>query len=426
MGRISSVILLVGCMMFPTLLSAQFNNNTTSPYSRYGLGDLNTNSFGRTNAMGGAGIASRYNQQINLLNPASYSAIDSLGFMFEFGIDGRFSQFKNDLGSSKTTDINFEYFAMNFQVSNRIGAALGLVPFADVGYNVEVNEEGDDYGQVNTTYYGAGTVSQAFFGLAVEPFKSLSLGANLNYSFGMLNRDAEIRFLNYADFYQVQQYKSIRVSDFGLDFGVQYTIPMKNAQTVIVGITYEHNPKYNAFSSDITKKSLRSGNSIDQDSLYFAEENDGVIELPGFFGVGFSYVKQDKWEINADYQHQAWGDAKFFGEKSRFLTDLNKFALGAEWTPDKSSIRSYLKRVSYRAGIKYEGTYLTFDGQQINDFGISFGFGLPVYRSRSTINVAAEFGKKGTTDNNLVLENYARLNLSVSLYDLWFIQRRFD
>jgi hypothetical protein len=71
-------------------------------------------------------------------------------------------------------------------------------------------------------------------------------------------------------------------------------------------------------------------------------------------------------------------------------------------------------------------SYLTLEGQQINDLGISFGVGLPVYRSNSTINISAELGRKGTKQHNLVLENYARLNLSVNLYDLWFIQRRFD
>ncbi len=85
-----------------------------------------------------------------------------------------------------------------------------------------------------------------------------------------------------------------------------------------------------------------------------------------------------------------------------------------------------LSRIAYRFGLSYEQSYLMFDGQQINDFGISFGVGLPIYRSSSTINVAAVFGKRGTQENNLVLENYARINVSVNLYDLWFIKRRFD
>ena len=63
---------------------------------------------------------------------------------------------------------------------------------------------------------------------------------------------------------------------------------------------------------------------------------------------------------------------------------------------------------------------------QINDFGISFGLGLPIYRSNSTINISAEFGKRGTTKYNLVRENYAKFNLSANLHDLWFMSRKID
>lgn len=418
---------MVGLIMFPAILFAQFNNNTSSPYSRYGLGDLHSYSYGRSTAMGGAGIASRFNKQINLANPASYSAIDSLGFMFEFGMDGRTSTFKNDLGTSHTNDFNFQYFAMNFKVSDRSGAVLGLVPFTDVGYNVTVDDELDNVGAVRTNYYGAGTISKAFIGFAVEPLRNLSIGANLNYAFGMLNRNSEVYFLDGTGYYQIQQYRNLRVSDFSFNFGVQGTIPMGMGRKLIVGAVFENNPTYNARYSNITQKNLSVGSSLDQDTLFYQEEKDkGSIEFPFSYGFGISYVKENKLEINADYFHQDWGDAKFFGEKSAFLTDLNKFAVGGEWIPDKFSIRSYISRVAYRFGLSYEQTYLIFNGQHINDFGISFGVGLPIYRSSSTINVAAVFGKRGTQENNLVLENYARINVSVNLYDLWFIKRTFD
>jgi hypothetical protein len=242
----------------------------------------------------------------------------------------------------------------------------------------------------------------------------------------MLNKNAEVVFSGASDFYQVQQYTSLRVADFSFDFGAQATIPLKNKNEIVLGVIFENNPKYNAFYSDITQKNLSSGSAIDQDTLFYTEEEKGVIEFPFTYGFGISYVKENSLEINADYYHQSWSDAKFLGEKSVYLTDLDKFAVGAEWIPDKFSIKSFSSRVAYRLGFKYEQTYLMFNNRQINDFGITFGVGLPVYRSKSTINVAAEFGKKGTTDDNLVLEDYFRLNLMVNLYDLWFIKRRFD
>ncbi len=426
MGRYNKVGVLVVLVMFPTLIFAQFNNNTSSPYSRYGLGELHHYSFGRSTAMGGASIASRNGQQINIGNPASFDAVDSLGFMFEFAINAKYSEFKNDIGANTSSNINFQYFAMNFQINNRMGTSIGLVPFTDVGYNVVVDQDIENTGPVRTTYYGAGTISNAFVGFAIEPIKNLSIGANLNYYFGMLNRNAEVEFFGASDFYGLQQYKTLRISDFSFDFGLQKTFRFNNKNRFILGLVYENNPTYNSFYSDITQKNLQAGSAIDQDTLYYASESKSVIEFPFTFGVGLSYVKEDKLEINADYYYQNWSDAKFLGTKSKYLTDLSKFALGAEWIPDKFSINSYTKKIAYRAGFKYEQTYLIFNNRQINDFGITFGVGLPVYRSKTTINLAAEIGRKGTTKENLVLENYVRFNLMVNLYDLWFIKRRFD
>jgi hypothetical protein len=89
-----------------------------------------------------------------------------------------------------------------------------------------------------------------------------------------------------------------------------------------------------------------------------------------------------------------------------------------------------MKRVAYRAGMKYEKSYLLLNNQQINDFGISFGVGLPVYipmyRSSSLINVAAEIGRRGTKKNNLVAETYAKIDVSVNLMDFWFMKRKID
>jgi hypothetical protein len=143
-------------------------------------------------------------------------------------------------------------------------------------------------------------------------------------------------------------------------------------------------------------------------------------------GAGLSYVKLNQLEINADFYFQQWSQATFFGEPNQFLTDRSIFALGAEYIPEKFSIRNYTSRIAYRAGVNYENSYLMINNQQIKDLGISFGVGLPVYRSNSTINIAAQLGRRGSTKNSMVRENYLKLNLSANLYDLWFIKRKFD
>ncbi|MCG6189016.1 PorV/PorQ family protein [Maribellus maritimus] len=434
MGRISRVSLIIGLILFPTILFAQFNNNTTSPYSRFGLGDLSSRSLGRTAAMGGASLASRNSLQINMANPASYNSLDSLAFLFEFGINGKFSKFNSELESTGANDINFNYLAFNFRITPWMAASMGLTPYSDVGYNIEIYDYLENTGNFYTVYYGDGSLSRAYLGFAVEPYKNISLGANLNYLFGNLSHNSELYFLDSPYFYNAQKYERVRIRQFGFDFGLQAILPLKNNQKIIFGAVLENKPEYRAFKSDIAQKnisiSVPVGTSTttvsDQDTINIQEEEKGKIKFPLTYGAGVSYVKENEWEVNFDYYHQTWSDATFFGTINPVLTDLNKFAIGAEWIPDKFSIRSYIKRVAYRAGIKYEKSYLMLNNQQINDFGITFGIGLPIYRSSSTINIAAELGRRGTKKDNLIEEKYAKLNLSVNLHDLWFIKRRYD
>jgi len=417
--------LIAGLVFIPAMLFAQFNNSTTSPYSRYGLGDLSGYSFGRSTAMGGATLASRYALQINTANPASYTATDSLNFLFEFGLQGYFTDFKTDISSLSSNDINFNYFAMAFRINSWMATSLGVLPYSNVGYNAQANEDIENTGAYLTRYYGEGTISDAFWGLSIQPIKNLSMGFNLNYRFGNLSRNSELTFAD-ADMYLLQRYSKLRVRDFGLEFGAQAILPLKNDKQLVLGAVFENKPTYTSLISDIVQKNIYYGGAVDQDTLFFQDEEKAEIVFPTTIGLGISFSKKDVYEVNIDYYHQGWSEATFFGEKSEFLTDLNKFAFGAEWIPDKFSIRSAFKRMAYRAGFKYEQTYHAFDGHQVNSFGITFGLGLPLYRSNSTINISAEFGKRGTTSYGLVREDYAKVNLSANLHDLWFIQRRID
>lgn len=418
------------------MLFAQNNHNTTSPYSRFGLGDLQTRSFGRTFSMGGASLGSRNSLQINMANPASYTAADSLSFLFEFGLNGKLSSYRTNDTSMTSNDVNFRYLAMNFRITNRIAASLGLTPYSDVGYDIEFRNNLENTGLYTIRYFGDGSLTRSYIGAAFKPFKNISIGANLNYLFGNLSHSTELYFGDsYGEnngFYNTHRYEYIRVSQFGFDFGLQATVPIKNNQSITLGAVFENKPEYAAYRSDIMLKDLTitvdtEGTTIaDRDTVKYSSEEKGAIKFPLTYGIGLSYVKTDVLELNLDYYHQSWSEATFFGSINPVLTDLNKFAAGAEWIPNKNSINSYLERIAYRAGVKYEESYLKLNGRQINDFGISFGFGFPIYRSYSTINMAAEIGKRGTKNADLISEKYVKLNLSVNLHDIWFLQRRYD
>ncbi len=416
----------IGLLLLSSLPLVAQNENTSSPYSRFGLGDIHPYSFGRFAAMGGASIGSRHNVQINTSNPASYSSIDSLSFVFEFGTDARLSDFKSGENNFKTNDVNFRYFAFSFPITHWSAASMGVLPFSDKGYEVFYQEDNTELGRIGYNYSGSGSISKAFLGFGVDLSKSISVGANIYYLFGRQSQNNSILFFDDASTYDYTESERTRVRDLAYQLGIQYNIPLKNDKFLTIGGTFENKPKFTAFHDLIRQNILQTSEGIITQNLDSIVDDRSTIQLPTSFGIGLSLAKPNKYEINADYYHSKWSEAKFFGSTLPELTDQSRFALGFEFIPDVTSLRNYLKKIKYRAGLHYEKSYLKIDNQQINEFGMSFGFGLPLNRSKSTINLAAEFGRRGTTSNGLIRENYTKLSVYLNLHDTWFFQRKFD
>lgn len=93
---------------------------TTSPYSKFGYGLLGDNATSAQRQMGGVGYAMRSGRQINVMNPASYAAIDSLTFLFDMGTDVSMYWRKDNTGSSKDWGGGLEYVTMQFPVTSYI------------------------------------------------------------------------------------------------------------------------------------------------------------------------------------------------------------------------------------------------------------------------------------------------------------------
>ncbi len=72
-----------------SVLNAQNTDalGTFTPYSLFGIGDINRPGSAYNQAMGGIGIGIRENRNINFLNPASFTKRDTLSFMMDFGAE---------------------------------------------------------------------------------------------------------------------------------------------------------------------------------------------------------------------------------------------------------------------------------------------------------------------------------------------------
>ena len=86
----------IGCLVLYALttMSAFAQSSTNSPYSQFGLGDLADEGVGFNKGMGGVGYGFRKGNEVNPLNPASYSAIYSVTMIFDGGLSVQITNFK--------------------------------------------------------------------------------------------------------------------------------------------------------------------------------------------------------------------------------------------------------------------------------------------------------------------------------------------
>ena len=142
-------------------------------------------------------------------------------------------------------------------------------------------------------------------------------------------------------------------------------------------------------------------------------------------GLGISVSKGQNWTFAADLKFQKWSDYKNFSHSDHGLNNSLRFSIGGEVTPNPVSLTNYLERVSYRLGFSYEDTPYVINGQQVKDFGINFGWSLPVSRS-SSLDMAFRFGSRGDKAKTIIDENYYKIYFGINFNDRWFIKRKFD
>lgn len=430
----NNVTLILGglLLLIPFLTEGQVKNSssTSSPYSRYGIGTLSGYSLGRSEAMGGIGIGTRFDAQINSGNPASYTAIDSMTFLTEFGINSRHTLYQTDNAKNGSNNVNFDYLAFSYPVSRWWATAFGIMPVSQKGYSInKTTINPSDSSRTSFNFNGTGTLTKVFIGNAFNIGKHLSVGINLWYLFGNLDDQTYIYFPDDANAYDYLSSNNLSVHNFGVTTGVQYHFQTKSKNFWTIGAIFE--PKQSIKSSYVLhEERVLFRNSTTSvpivDTINHVTSNNNGLTLPLSYGAGFSYTVKNKMVFGADIYHQKWSEATFLGSTQQYLTDRTRYSAGFELTPDENSIKSYLARTKYRVGLFYENSYLMLNGRQINGYGITMGLGLPFPRSRSTFNISAELGQLGTTQNNLIQESYAKFTIHVLLFDRWFMKRKID
>ncbi len=411
--------------------------NTNSPYSRFGIGELSHKGFAHNKAMGGLGLAYRSNRQINYLNPASYTAQDTLSFLFDFGMIGNRSAHETRDQSFSSGNINIDHIAISFPISRWLVTSIGVRPYSYVGYDIkeEVLIRGIFQSSVNADliYQGNGGLNQFYIGAGIQPVKSLSLGFNMNYFFGSIERSKLLTFPFNSKYSRVSDETILEFSDLVFDFGMQYRMNLNENLALTLGGIYQHRTGVGLtkiVNKTVVYPDAQSG--VFKDSLLFTPsvliegtDMEDIFYLPARYGGGFIMDYRDRFRIGADFYKQNWEPVNSFSETEP-LRQTSEFIAGFELTPDPEALRAYYNKINYRLGAYYSTYYLELRNNQLKDYGITFGIGLPFKNSKTSFNFAVELGQRGTTEDNLIRERYANMLFSVTLHDVWFLKRKFD
>lgn len=385
-----------------------------SAYSMFGYGMLNDNATSAQRAMGGVGYAMRSGRQINVMNPASYAAIDSLTFLFDIGVDLTKLNAKDTDATSSSTGGGLDYLNIQFPLGKYMGASLGMLPFSTIQYSF-----GSEIVNGHSAYQGSGGINQAYIGVAGRPLKGLTVGFNFSYMFGTLLND----IYGYTSSGSTTLWeKSMEVRDWRLQLGAQYGLKIGSKHQATVGLTYTPSKALLGHAWATRYDINAESNTTPVKEGYTSLRHK--YSLPETWGIGLNYEWNERLMAEFDATYQNWSKAKYTSiatEDSNIkFANRYKYALGLQYRHSQRA--NYLQRINWRAGAYTARDYVTVQGNNIKEYGLSCGLGLPTPAGNKTmINLTFQYIHREGSPAKLISENYLNFSLGININELWFM-----
>jgi len=425
--------------------SAFAQQGTASPYSFYGIGSLKFKGTVENRSMGGIGV---YLDSIhlNLRNPASYVGKNVEAYPYDgesrpvkFAIAGTTSNvtLKGNSGEADGNSSTFDYIALSVPIG-KFGFGFGLMPYTSVGYKLDDFNNNDD---IINRFRGEGGVNRVYAGFGYQISNKLSAGVDFNYNFGNIQNSAiEFAYTQEGDLVELQTREDSRsdLSGLNVNFGLAYKTKISETLELSATATFAPESKLTSDNSraistiEVTTTGTETVLNTVQVDLDGQNLKKTDLTLPSRWSFGTGIGEAKSWFVGAEYTLQNTSNFSnpFYTNDVSSFENASQFSLGGFYIPDFDAFNGYFKRVVYRAGINFANTGLVVKNESIKEFGISFGLGLPVgQRSRdpfSNLNLGLEIGKRGTTNNNLIQENFINFNVSLSLNSRWFRQKKYN
>ena len=418
-------------------LPSEAQKITFSPYSRYGVGDISAPVLGHNVATGGSGIGRSSEVYLNLLNPAANNNLPLQRFIFDVGMETKYTTVSSSSASQRNNNTTFKYLAGGFAAKPWWSFVFALRPYSAVGYSMKdtlIMQNGSDqlYYGFTQSVEGSGGLNSVLLSTSFKFFKMLSVGVTGSCLFGSLDRSNVIQVITSDDYYSstISYNNRYLMHGFGCDFGAHFQksfkSPKDSTKTMLrvgLGATLGTDTKLKSRNELQILNHFNFLSTSTIDTICNDTLTKGNVTLPKKIGFGASVELYDRLTVMADYSYQDWTNFDIEGENNTPLRKSSFMSAGVEYVWDRYSSR-FFKTIEYRAGIHTEDTYLELNGTTIKNQGFTFGLGLPL---RSILlNIGCDMGKRGTTNNNLYEEKYFLLHFNVTIHDVWFVKRKFQ
>ena len=415
--------------LFIVLLSHGYlmAQSTYSTYSIIGVGDYVDSAVPAAMGMGGLGISNASYWYLNNTNPALlyYNRIA----LFSAGILAETKNInQNNFEPTTAGSGNLNHMAMAFPIRrNKWSFSIALQPYSSVNYAFTYDGLPPGTNSPDNSIVlnkGSGGITAFNFAVGGLIYKGLSVGLKASFLFSGYEKEfssvTDAGNPSYIALFLQRQ----SVNDITLGAGLAYKYKIGEYQLGL-GLIYDF--KADVKGQEFRRVEQRTLNNIIIFSDTIANNTNNTLSLPATLGAGISIGKPQKWTIGFDYKTQDWTslDVDLSGSPQKF-TRGNKYVLGGEYIPNALDVKSYFKRITFRAGVTYEKKPYWLADTQIKEFGINFGWTLPVARF-SGLDFGIMIGSRGTTDNNLVKEDFFKVYFGATFNDnSWFRRPKFN
>lgn len=402
-----------------TVLSAYGMNaqtKATSPYSYFGIGLPSFNGTAENRSMQGLSMEAD-SIHFNIENPAALGALQLT--TYTIGATQSFTSVKNSSEKESIKNTTFDYLAVAIPMG-KLNAGFGLLPETSVGYRLK--DEGEDY---YSSFEGRGGLTKLFISLGYQIDKNFRIGLQGAYSFGNV-QNANILSQDNVQ-YGTREMNRSDINGFNFKVAAQYDLKLTKELDLFASATYTPKQKLHSDNARTlaTIQSVAGGYTIINEHEVKVENTSFYIPTDIRLGIGLG--KKQKWFAGIEYENIGKADYTntSFSMNNVTFKESNVYRVGGYYIPNYRDLTKYFNRVTYRAGVRYQESGMTLNNQDIDEFGISFGLGLPAGRYLTNFNLGLEYGSRGTTSAGLIKEEFFNVFLGFSLNDKWFIKRKF-